>query len=36
LKLTSGNSMRIDWIATELGSQQGLGSGTAVLTRRIE
>jgi curved DNA-binding protein CbpA len=36
LKLTSENSMRIDWIATELGSQQGLGSGTAVLTRRIE
>jgi curved DNA-binding protein CbpA len=36
LKLTSENSMRVDWVASELGSQQGLGSGTAVLTRRIE
>jgi curved DNA-binding protein CbpA len=36
LKLTSENSMRIDWSATELGTQQGLNSGTAVLTRRIE
>jgi hypothetical protein len=36
LKLTSENSMRIDWTASELGSRQGLSSGTAVLTRRIE
>lgn len=36
LKLTSDNSIRIDWSATELGTQQGLISGTAVLTRRIE
>ncbi len=36
LKLTSENSLRIDWTATELGSLQGLNSGTAVLTRRIE
>ena len=36
LKLASENSMRIDWIASELGTQLGLGSGTAVLTRRIE
>ena len=36
LKLTSDNSMRIDWTASQLGSQQGLSSGTAVLTRRIE
>ena len=36
LKLTSENSMRIDWTASELGTQQGLHSGTAVLTRRIE
>jgi curved DNA-binding protein CbpA len=36
LKLTSENSMRVDWIANELGTQQGLGAGTAVLTRRIE
>lgn len=35
LKLTGDNSMRIDWIASDLGSL-GLGSGTAVLTRRIE
>jgi curved DNA-binding protein CbpA len=36
LKLTSENAMRVDWIASDLGSQQGLASGTAVLTRRIE
>ncbi|HEX4134210.1 MAG TPA: DnaJ domain-containing protein [Bryobacteraceae bacterium] len=36
LRLTSDNSMRIDWTASQLGSQQGLSSGTAVLTRRIE
>lgn len=36
LKLPSENSLRIDWSASELGSQQGLSSGTAVLTRRIE
>jgi curved DNA-binding protein CbpA len=36
LKLTSENSMRVDWVASDLGSQLGLGSGTAVLTRRIE
>jgi curved DNA-binding protein CbpA len=36
LKLTSDNAMRIDWSASELGTQQGLISGTAVLTRRIE
>jgi hypothetical protein len=35
VKLTSDNSMRIDWNASELGSL-GLSSGTAVLTRRIE
>ena len=36
LKLTSENSLRVDWTASELGNQQGLNSGTAVLTRRIE
>jgi curved DNA-binding protein CbpA len=36
LKLTSENSLRIDWMASELGTQQGLNSGTAILTRRIE
>jgi cytoskeletal protein RodZ len=35
LKLTSENSLRIDWNASDLGSF-GLSSGTAVLTRRIE
>lgn len=35
-KLVSENSMRIDWTASELGSQLGLNSGTATLTRRIE
>ncbi len=36
LKLVSENSLRIDWTASELGTQQGLDAGTAVLTRRIE
>jgi curved DNA-binding protein CbpA len=36
LKLVSDNSMRIDWTASDLGSHQGLNSGTAILTRRIE
>lgn len=36
LKFLSENSLRIDWNATELGTQQGLDAGTAVLTRRIE
>jgi curved DNA-binding protein CbpA len=36
LTLTSGNAMRVDWTASELGNQQGLVSGTAILTRRID
>jgi curved DNA-binding protein CbpA len=36
LKLMSENSLRVDWTASELGTLQGLSSGTAVLTRRIE
>ncbi len=36
LKLTSENSMRIDWTASESGALKGLHSGTAVLSRRIE
>jgi curved DNA-binding protein CbpA len=36
LKLTSDNTLRIDWTANELGTQLGLSSGTAILTRRIE
>jgi curved DNA-binding protein CbpA len=35
LRLTSENSLRIDWSASELGTL-GLNAGTAVLTRRIE
>jgi hypothetical protein len=36
LKLVTENSLRIDWNATDLGTQQGLDAGTAILTRRIE
>ncbi|HSW50852.1 MAG TPA: DnaJ domain-containing protein [Bryobacteraceae bacterium] len=36
LVLLSRNSMRVEWHATSLGSQLGLASGTAVLTRRQE
>ena len=36
LELLSRNSMRLDWVATTLGTQLGLASGTAVLTRRQE
>jgi hypothetical protein len=36
LKLLSDTSMRFDWKATELGTQQALDSGTAVLIRRVE
>ena len=36
LALLSGNSMRLDWVATTLGTQLGLASGTAVLIRRQE
>ncbi len=32
--LPSGN-LRVDWVATSLGGQLGLASGTAVLTRRL-
>jgi hypothetical protein len=34
LKLLSRDSMQLDWIATALGTQLGLASGTAVLVRR--
>ena len=34
LKLLSKNVMQLDWIATALGTQLGLGSGTAVLVRK--
>jgi len=36
LSLTGENSLKFDWTASELGTTQGLGSGTATLTRRIE
>jgi len=36
LKLISRDKVELSWIATELGSQMGLASGTAVLTRRQE
>lgn len=36
LKLMADNKLQVDWTATELGSQQGLVSGTALLTRRID
>ena len=36
LSLVGENSLKFDWTATELGSGQGLTSGTATLTRRIE
>lgn len=36
LRLLTQNSMEVGWIANELGSSQGLGSGTAVLVRRVE
>ncbi len=35
LKLTGDNSLKIDWVASEMGNL-GLGSGTATLTRKIE
>ena len=36
LRLTSENQLLVDWTASDLGTQQGLASGTAVLKRRIE
>jgi hypothetical protein len=36
LKLISRDKVELSWIATALGSQMGLASGTAVLTRRQE
>ena len=36
LKLLSDNSVKIDWLASNLGTHPGLSSGTAILTRRIE
>jgi hypothetical protein len=36
VRFLSENSLRFDWTANDLGAQQGLSAGTAVLTRRIE
>jgi curved DNA-binding protein CbpA len=36
LRLISRDKVELSWIATDLGSQMGLASGTAVLTRRQE
>jgi hypothetical protein len=36
LKLLSRDKVELSWMATDLGSQMGLASGTAVLTRRQE
>ena len=36
LRLVSRDKVELSWIATDLGSQMGLASGTAVLTRRQE
>jgi curved DNA-binding protein CbpA len=36
LSMTGENSLKFDWTAIELGTTQGLASGTATLTRRIE
>jgi hypothetical protein len=36
MKLVSSNRLEITWTASDLGSQMGLASGTAILTRRQE
>jgi len=36
MKMTSENSLRLDWAASEMGSQLAMASGTAILTRRID
>ncbi len=36
LRLLSQNTLEVKWVATTLGRQMGLGSGTAVLIRRQE
>jgi hypothetical protein len=36
LSLTGENSLKFDWTASDLGTAQGLASGTATLMRRID
>jgi curved DNA-binding protein CbpA len=36
LHMTDENSIKVDWTASELGSEQALASGTATLTRRLD
>jgi hypothetical protein len=36
LRMVGENDMKVDWTASDIGSVQGLASGTATLTRRLE
>jgi hypothetical protein len=36
LQMTGENDLKVDWTANDVGSLQGLASGTATLTRRLE
>jgi hypothetical protein len=36
IRMTGENDLKVDWTASEIGSVQGLASGTATLTRRLE
>jgi hypothetical protein len=36
LRMAGENGLKVDWTATDLGSMQGLITGTATLTRRID
>jgi len=36
LQMTDENYIKVDWTASDVGSLQGLASGTATLTRRLE
>jgi hypothetical protein len=36
LKMAGENGLKVDWTTTDLGSMQGLITGTATLTRRID
>jgi hypothetical protein len=36
LRMTDENDLRVDWTASDMGSVQGLASGTAILTRGLQ
>jgi hypothetical protein len=36
LQMTGENDLKVDWSASDVGSIQGLASGTATLTRRLD